>query len=1329
MPDLLEQLATSRPANIGDVIVGQSMMPQGGPNAPGLAPDSNAPDRTLAANSSTFVPLKAANPNDKDAVELVDLFNRHLANGQSIDEISPSTIAAISNAVTGDNKINDDVINQNPELFYQLKFRQGKYEPQLLDDLGKPGTGWWNIASNFLMAPVDAVKNVVVGGVQSLQQDLAGKNILAGNIATLSSGLTSARQEIQNLGWFGPQDIVADLSNRLQRIGQQNPAAIEKLDRQQSELIRQRVLRGQSQQAEVNNAEQFAGDLLVNAGLSDLGNAVKQIQLTPEQQGVAALAADPINFLSFGLGKAVAEGTVAKAGVRSIRFAEADAAFQAAQDNAINLATHRMGFQSLIDEPRATAADRQIAQKGLARLAPLEADAQRAVAATGAERAAALDGVNQEMTNASKPSFVRNAAGKLMQVAGTGGELVGKAADWVESIPGQIVDRILPEADTAAKQAAQDLVKRYVMPAITGHLVAGPVGAAIGVAAPFLTDVGRAAMRDLTMAGEQLSLGQQTLPFWRAVKENSSGLPKAFASMLDNQLVYAIPDTTRGAAAGALFGGVTGYIGSGGTTAGTAGGAGTGGIFGAAGSGLGQLKRFNSPAELHTASIGDRATFIKSLNPANQTMFGLLPPSEQLGISVYARVHPDLDINFISDKNAPNGNHQVIGDRAVATINVQGDNPLQSILQHEIGHHVAAHGLTGEVDRYMLGDVGLQQPGIFSKLGPDGKPLVEVTNGVAHYVPDETFEAYKAKYNRNLTKGDPTAVPENDHGIAQEMFAELHAASLTDPALVQKMVRGYVPSALLSDAAISNWLTRVGVGADPVTGRSIITDTVAKTRGLNDVITEFYRQRNYKNLSPEDPTGSTRVPVTEARQGTPEFERLQKTFDASGDLRRNPDGTIWTDAAGRPQVLSTREVDAAQGRMADQAIDALRRSPQGAAGGHEDVLRLKTHRDGRQYFRGQYVPQDVFDALTASNQHNASQVLNWQKLNGIMDRNDGTMVTLVYNTAGNRGAYATLPARSRAAVPIQTEISPKIRQVNIKSYDPEQLVENITKYLKTKKGKDLWDGKIATANDDAKTYLDNLANGRPGETGLGLDKKAALNQLFGFPDSGANPTIADLAKRSPSVIKSFRIDRINQLQELPGVTRPFHRETYEQVRAYQQPRGMGEAEGMTTLYRGESGGEGHFFSTDKEWARQFTHSGRDAEIVTRQIRSDDIHQPAKSVAANDPEAVDQAIAEAKQLGKKAVRLSEGRGQPDSIFIIDPKAIRGRIFQQPRGMGEKAIIAPSSVSPAPVVVPPEKPVTTSEKLSRQEILEAADQLDIKPAKLRDVLRYAQEHNLV
>lgn len=48
--------------------------------------------------------------------------------------------------------------------------------------------------------------------------------------------------------------------------------------------------------------------------------------------------------------------------------------------------------------------------------------------------------------------------------------------------------------------------------------------------------------------------------------------------------------------------------------------------------------------------------------------------------------------------------------------------------------------------------------------------------------------------------------------------------------------------------------------------------------------------------------------------------------------------------------------------------------------------------------------------------------------------------------------------------------------------------------------------------------------------------------------------------------------------------------------------------GTILIYRGESvhnkaGGPlgGKFFSTDREWARQFTQTGRDSEVITRRI--------------------------------------------------------------------------------------------------------------------------------
>jgi SLT domain-containing protein len=126
-----------------------------------------------------------------------------------------------------------------------------------------------------------------------------------------------------------------------------------------------------------------------------------------------------------------------------------------------------------------------------------------------------------------------------------------------------------------------------------------------------------------------------------------------------------------------------------------------------------------------------------------------------------------------------------------------------------------------------------------------------------------------------------------------------------------------------------------------------------------------------------------------------------------------------------------------------------------------------------------------------------------------------------------------------------------------------------------------------------------------------------------------------------------------------------------------RPR-RGEAKVETTaptekLYRGlASGGQGHFYTPDKEWARQFTQSGQDKEIQERHVRSADIHEPDEPVEANNPKAVDKAIAEAKAAGKKAVRLSEGKDQPNSVHVFDRSALmrpakpfaRGGIVTEP-----------------------------------------------------------------
>lgn len=96
------------------------------------------------------------------------------------------------------------------------------------------------------------------------------------------------------------------------------------------------------------------------------------------------------------------------------------------------------------------------------------------------------------------------------------------------------------------------------------------------------------------------------------------------------------------------------------------------------------------------------------------------------------------------------------------------------------------------------------------------------------------------------------------------------------------------------------------------------------------------------------------------------------------------------------------------------------------------------------------------------------------------------------------------------------------------------------------------------------------------------------------------------------------------------------------------------------LYRGElsAGKKGNYFTPDKEFARQFTRSGRDSEI--RQLVVDDSRiykkEPLPKAYGYDMDDgkndMDIAIEEARQNGFNAIWVDEGQGQPNSVFFIN-----------------------------------------------------------------------------
>lgn len=95
-------------------------------------------------------------------------------------------------------------------------------------------------------------------------------------------------------------------------------------------------------------------------------------------------------------------------------------------------------------------------------------------------------------------------------------------------------------------------------------------------------------------------------------------------------------------------------------------------------------------------------------------------------------------------------------------------------------------------------------------------------------------------------------------------------------------------------------------------------------------------------------------------------------------------------------------------------------------------------------------------------------------------------------------------------------------------------------------------------------------------------------------------------------------------------------------------------EANIAIYRGISSGSskyGSFYSLDKEFARNFTHSGRDSEIIKKSISTDKILKLNPLPFAGNETQMGMAIEKAKETGFSAILVDEGKNQPNSVFIF------------------------------------------------------------------------------
>ena len=108
------------------------------------------------------------------------------------------------------------------------------------------------------------------------------------------------------------------------------------------------------------------------------------------------------------------------------------------------------------------------------------------------------------------------------------------------------------------------------------------------------------------------------------------------------------------------------------------------------------------------------------------------------------------------------------------------------------------------------------------------------------------------------------------------------------------------------------------------------------------------------------------------------------------------------------------------------------------------------------------------------------------------------------------------------------------------------------------------------------------------------------------------------------------------------------------------------------IYRGENtssenkgkGGVG-YHTVDKDFASQFTQTGQASEVKARKINSGFVYDAREHggelPSANNEVSFDKGMADAKAKGYSAFRLSEGKGEPESIYVFDKKALHPQTY--------------------------------------------------------------------
>jgi hypothetical protein len=1098
----------------------------------------------------------------------VKQFDAYVKNGGDINAISPyDRLAVLLNKnpkalLDPNNKQMLDEMVLQPQ---QQAANQKGISEKVWDAIGQGGAMFGDIA-NSVGALVRTGWNDAAPVVRGLAEKATGQTPDPEALAGLA--------DVNSLAAQGVGKTVSDVYNMVSSLGlgagklavpiasmfTNDPQKLAEIHNNYLEGL-QKYTADQQWVSELGNNLQgtLANAYSATGAFADLGQKLKTWQSDPA-------AVEGISQIAQLVGPSFLEGLAGMKAVGAFKPAMVERALESTTDVAEARARKFM-FDSTQVTPRNAAEEAANpnylnSRAAQANLAP---DARAADAAFTQEDL----GLQQKLTSLNKIAGDPGTATQFAQtIAGGLGNAAGAIGGAVEKLNG-LGDRTLNALSLGSPtlRGLYDKIGRGVLwgaSAMAGHAWAGrllEMGVDSLEHAEAIPKVASGLQDFFKTYAQESAYAESSVPFWTRMSQGTKLVAPRMAAFLDSPAVQTIAAGVKGAPAGMAAGAFIGALGDpNDPLSGAVSGAIPGGLFGMVGGGFGQWQRYGSPGEVYMQARGDWQRTLSTFAGPQRDQFLSLQPKDQLMLSTYLQQVPGLRVNFTHDPTGVAGQfdpHIHTFDTAnKPTITINTANPqgtVRAIFAHELMHATQSAGMTPDIYDALLGNVDRDVPGQYTALDAKGKPI-GVDPATSRFTTNPDFQKFKNSYVTSLASSDEPTSHLSDLDIAREMFAEHGVDHLLSAQGAVDATSAFRPG-WINQNMLKNSYAKLGFVFDRqsnlVQGTHLF-DGVRPNDAI-DKLTQKYFQTRFRERaidSEEQPTRNFRMEDLRTTNAADTF------LNTAPEIMRNSDGSVLRDSRGIPMMRSPSQVKQYNAKLANDTLDRINALPED----RKNDIGYKILPNGNVFVR--YLPQELRDGLEKTSEYNLHQIRALDSLSeALADKSRmGTNFRLFYNKAlSENKRYGSFSGTEKYAVPYGFTVS-KNDNVLLSSVDFDQLNQNYLKNATRSPFKELWGGNPGNFVQDANSYFENHKRGEPGATGIGDQKRDAINALLNLDTSvnrDANPLIAERGKPFPGtrpIIKSYRIDRASQVTPTE-MTSPFTTEAqYHRLNRNYRPR-------------------------------------------------------------------------------------------------------------------------------------------------------------------------------